>query len=780
MDRQKILESKILIPDIQKDYEQRNTLLSELEAESVRLLVLHATIGYGKTVLMSQYARLPGVIPAWYHLDSLDNELATFFQYLVMSLDRALGGFEFEETVHFEIASASTDQLVRDLVMALGGVKLMEGQKLVLMLDDFQVLDNSEIFRLLEELLDHTDDRFLLMATTKGSVPDSFTKYFMRNQGTMIGFERLSFRETEVHNILSRMLSGEEAEQYTKMIWEHMEGWPAGVMFSILYLRRLGSRALDVKWEHISQESWVQNYVAYELFKGLPFDIQQFLLRTSFAEELQPELCNDICGINNANGILKYLLQENMFILRVGGRSGSYRYHSMFRSFLNDRASEEQKKDACGKIALFYLKHQEMDVAAKYAIMAGEPRILMMILEKYGLPVLWEEKRKQVTEYLKYIGESDVEMTPAVCLIAAVHAFWDGSYARADEMISAACEQDPAYVGYKNLFCGLSLLKSPSKGQGFFEMGKEGGQGCADKSDEGISLVLNGCKLLKQKKWDIPPLPEDMREILYRIEKKQLQGGEQQKLLHISCFGKFRVMISKTGKEIAWRTRKALELFAYLVDLEGRPVERRALLEQLWPDNAPNNTVAMLHNMIYSIRKELSSQPELADLIQYKGHQYYLDISKAAIDLDSKKQICRLAETGNAKELYKRREEVLHNWGVYLEEVDGTWCMARRTYFERTYGKACRLLAGYCREQGDYETETSCWTAYMAADRYSEEAVVGLLRCYANMGERQQMKRIYESARKIFQEEIGLELSPETIQVYQQAMGSKRVVRSEG
>ena len=446
MDKQKILESKILIPDVSEDYEKREELLSGMRGEEGKLLILHAPVGYGKTVLMSQYARLPGHICAWYHLDSTDNELKTFVRYLVLSLSRALDSIGFNEKLCVNADTDSRHQLGKSLAKELGEcLDGMGSQRLVLVLDDFQVLENSEIFKLLEELLDYTDHRFLLVVGTKGVLPDSFAKYFI---------------------------------------------------------------------------------------------------------------------------------------------------------------------------------HQKDDT-------------------------------------------NTIGYTPVV-----------------------------------------------------------------KKSSENVN----------------------------------------RKLLRISCFGKFRVVISKTGKEISWRTRKALELFAYLVDLEGKPVERRVLLEQLWPDNAPSNEVAMLHNMIYSIRKELRSQPELKNLIQYKGHQYCLDTSLIEVDLESKKQICKLAEMGKAGELYEHREKLLNHWGAYLKEVDGTWCMARRTYFERTYGKACSLLAAYCRKRRDFETEASCWSAYMAADRYSEEAVAGLLRCYADMGERHQMRQVFESSKKIFREEIGIELSAEIVRIYERGL----------
>lgn len=622
MDKQKLLETKVLVPEIRKDYEPREKLLSKLNALEKKLLVLRATIGCGKTVLLAQYAQLTGNICAWYHLDPLDNDIVTFIRYLVLTLDKALGGFAVGEELYSGAESENDNQFGRILLTHLEEyLNNMESQRLVLVMDNFHALNNPEIFKLLEELLDYTDHRFMLAISTRGDIPGSFAKYFMRHQGTIIGADCLSFWESEVRSILDKMLSEKDAEQYMQIIWENTEGWPAGVMLSAQYLHRVCNYTSDISWDQIYQESWIQNYITYELYKGLSYDIQRFLLYTSFAGELNSGLCDYICQIKNSEDILQYLWQENIFMKRADGNKRCYRYHPLFQSFLKNKAGAELSKVVDKRISDYYLKF-------------------------YG--------------------------------------------------------------------------------------GKKGG----------------GYEVLVEKD------PQKDRHCL----------------LKVSCFGEFRVVIARTGKEISWRTRKALELFAYLVDLEGKPVERKVLLERLWPDNAPINEVAMLHNMIYNIRKELSSEPELAGLIQYKGHRYYLDRSLIKADLDNKKEICHLAETGNVKELYEHREELLSNWGVYLKEVDGTWCMSRRTYFERTYGKACSLLADYCRKNGDLETEAACWTAYMEADRYSEEAVAGLLRCYADMGERHQMQRVFESAKKIFNEEIGIEISPEIVRIFEQGM----------
>ena len=335
---QRLLESKIQIPEMPKEFQVREKLLEQLVRAREQLVILHATIGYGKTVLMSQYAQLLDCDCAWYHLDALDNDPATFLQYLVLSFQRALGEFAFKADLSVLAEGSCMQRMIRELVTELTGYLNHTEEEFVLVLDDFQVLENRDIFLLLEELLDHANGRFRMMIATKSMVPELFSRYLMRGQGYILGYGELSFRSEEVRAVVGRMLTEEEADRYSEVIWRNMEGWPAGVMSAALCLRQLGNRALKLEWSHISQESLIGNYMTYELFKGLPYEIQQFLLRTSFAEELQPELCNEICGIHNAGAILKYLLQENMFIMRVGKKAGSYRYHSMFRQFLQERA----------------------------------------------------------------------------------------------------------------------------------------------------------------------------------------------------------------------------------------------------------------------------------------------------------------------------------------------------------------------------------------------------------------------------------------------------------
>ena len=744
---QRLLESKIQIPEMSKEFQIRERLLEQLARSGERLVILHATIGYGKTVLMSQYAGLLDCICAWYHLDPLDNEPGMFLQYLVLSLQRSLEQFTFEADLSVLSGSPGMRLMIRELVIELTDYLNNTEKEFVLVLDDFQVLENRDVFMLLEELLDHTDGRFRMMIATKSMVPELFSKYLMRGQGCVLGYRELSFCREEVRAVVGRMLSEEEADRHTDVIWQNMEGWPAGVMSAVLCLRQMGPRALKAEWSHISQEFLIGNYMTYELFKGLPYEIQQFLLHTSFAEELQPELCNEICGIHNAGGILKYLLQENMFIMHVGRKAGSYRYHSMFRQFLQERAGDETRKEICGRIAGYYLRRQEIPVALDYALRAENTEFLAAIMEKSGLSMLAEGKSRQVGECLACLEDKKTALTPELLFLKAVQAFWEEDNEKGIQAMAQAVKEDVSCAAWQMLYEGL-LTENREKSE---------------------LLLKESCKKLQREGKKLPPLHGEKKALAEEIWNRT--GGEAK--LHVRCFGSLRAEVRPDGRELSWRTRKTMELFACLLDLEGRPVERKDLLQQLWPEKEPGHAVNMLHNMIYSIRKELNPWPEFRELICYRNHQYNLDMSLLETDMSVFKKIFSFAEQERTEELYSYREQILHGYGPYLENVDGVWCSPRRAYFERAYTRTCRVLAKYCREKKDLETEVRCWTAYREADRYSEEALAGLLRCYGAMGERGRLKETFEAAGKIFQEELGLKPGEEVTRAYEEALKNR-------
>lgn len=92
----------------------------------------------------------------------------------------------------------------------------------------------------------------------------------------------------------------------------------------------------------------------------------------------------------------------------------------------------------------------------------------------------------------------------------------------------------------------------------------------------------------------------------FKSEEAVLQSVRPSVQLTVSFFNGFHVRDLFHKEELCWRTKREMQLFAYLFSLHGRGVDRSTLLETLWNEEIPGTGVAMLHNMIYHIRKEMN------------------------------------------------------------------------------------------------------------------------------------------------------------------------------
>ena len=94
------MESKIQKPSVSSNFIYRERLVERLKNRDKKLLVLHATVGYGKTILLAHYAEKTEESYAWYHLSDTDNDIAVFLQYISAAMKRSVAGFGFDSDAY--------------------------------------------------------------------------------------------------------------------------------------------------------------------------------------------------------------------------------------------------------------------------------------------------------------------------------------------------------------------------------------------------------------------------------------------------------------------------------------------------------------------------------------------------------------------------------------------------------------------------------------------------------------------------------------------------------
>ncbi len=304
----------------------------------------------------------------------------------------------------------------------------------------------------------------------------------------------------------------------------------------------------------------------------------------------------------------------------------------------------------------------------------------------------------------------------------------EGCYNRADSMFG----KDNIYSACRKLYNGLLRYE---KNRALYSRN-----------------VIDAEKFLRENNAPLPFLYGVERERLDRI----LRGGAKSDgSLCVRRFGRFSVTSSVNGYELQWRTKKAYELMAYMLENGGKPVSRDKLINVLWPYEVPNNAVAMLHNIIYSIRKELSAAGT-DNFIQYAHKYYSLDMSQIKDEDKDIFHICDAYTGGSMSEVIERRDTLRGYWGEYLEGIDRDWANNLREHYDKCFVDVSLTLAEYYHEQGDYTSELSVLNNAAALDPYSEKIVRDILFCYVAQGRPNKAKEKYESFSEFIGNELGI------------------------
>jgi len=250
-----------------------------------------------------------------------------------------------------------------------------------------------------------------------------------------------------------------------------------------------------------------------------------------------------------------------------------------------------------------------------------------------------------------------------------------------------------------------------------------------------LKIINNALFYLSEYNLKLPFLLPREQKLLEKIKSRNSSDGENysEKPLKVKQFGNFKVIVVEDNYELTWRTKKAGELLAYLISLNGKSVERSQLFDVIWPDELPNNPVAMLHNMIYNIRKELSAY-KLQKLIQYKNKGYSIDMTLVDCDEGNVSCICSAISHKDIDTLLENEVMLSTYWGKYLENIASIWAAERREYYDKMFVNGSLLLADFYYDNRIYEKALVFLQNAQKIDPFSERIMEKILNCYSKLG----------------------------------------------
>jgi len=383
MDIIPFLKTKIHIPAPPYQDVPRSHLKDRLEEHMSRtkLTVVTAPPGYGKTSLLSQWARATKFPVVWYSIGEEDNDLDTFFRYLQKAWEK----------VEPAVAESSLGRLLgsvspKDKKVLASFINTAHDLRdhIVFVLDDIHHIHDRDIQNGLAYLFEHLPAAAHFVLAGRREPPLPLSRY--RGSGKLLELNEkdLSFNQEETRNFLIGNLKLNLSDENLQEIHNQLQGWITGLQLVGLSIQQGLTEPdhLDISGNH----RYLADYLQVEVLSHLNEDRRQFLLYTSVLDQLCGSLCDALTGDNDGQERLKTLERNKYFLQPLDDHRDWYRYHPLFREFLREVLQTQQAHivaDLHCRAARWYLAHDLPDSAWRHAVDGGCPDLAVNILERF-------------------------------------------------------------------------------------------------------------------------------------------------------------------------------------------------------------------------------------------------------------------------------------------------------------------------------------------------------------------------------------------------------------
>lgn len=221
---------------------------------------------------------------------------------------------------------------------------------------------------------------------------------------------------------------------------------------------------------------------------------------------------------------------------------------------------------------------------------------------------------------------------------------------------------------------------------------------------------------------------------------------------------------------------KVQELFCYLLLHRDRPHPREALASLLWGDSPTSQSKKYLRQTLWQLQAALISHSEPPDRRPLRVETEWVQLNSAAslqLDVAAFEEAFAAVRHAAIQDLDASRVHALRRaadlyQGDLLEGWYQDWCLYERERLQNVYLAMLDKLMAYCELHHEYETGLGYGTRILRYDRARECTHQRLMRLHHLAGDRAAALRQYERCAAALDEELGVEPSEHTTQLYEQ------------
>ncbi len=438
----------------------RSRLIDRLNAGLVhrrKLTLISAPAGFGKTTLLSEWIN-QSPIPdtqspnfAWLSLDEGDNDPVRFLAYFIAALQTVEARQEPAGTIGKGALSAlqspqppPTEAILTTLINEIAAVP----DRIVLVLDDYHLIEAQPIHDALTFLLEHLPPQMHLVIATRDDPPLPLARLRARGQLTELRATDLRFISSEAAEFLNQVMGLDLSAEDIAALEDRTEGWIAGLQLAAISMQGHEDATGFIK-SFTGSHRFVLDYLVEEVLEQQSESVQTFLLQTAILDRLIGPLCDAVSFgdtetlTDRADGqvILEALEAANLFIVPLDNERRWYRYHHLFADLLRQRLRQtqpEQVPTLHHRASEWYEQNWFIDEAIEHALRAEDYGRAARLIETH-VDALW--RRGEHVKLRRWLAGLPVELVfskPHLCILHAWNLFTSGEQDAAERSLQAA------------------------------------------------------------------------------------------------------------------------------------------------------------------------------------------------------------------------------------------------------------------------------------------------------------------------------------------------------
>lgn len=327
--------TKLRPPTLPDELVQRARLDDVLDAgvaARIRLLLVSAPAGSGKSTLVASWLAGRTEPAAWLQAEESDDDPGRFWAYLVESISEIMPSVRAAVRPAVLASTGDDDMVISTLITALAE----RDSPLLIVVDDYHLITNDAIHRGVERLIELCPPQVTMVISTRFDPPFRIGRLRVRGHVLEVRSDGLRFQSAEAATLLGAGQCGLEAGDID-LLARRTEGWAAGLVLARMSLAHVSDASRFVQGFH-GDDQLVVDYLSDEFLAGVGADQLHRLLTTSILEQMSGPLVDALTGSTDGSRWLNETASGNQLVIGLDRTGEWYRYHHLLRDLLRVEA----------------------------------------------------------------------------------------------------------------------------------------------------------------------------------------------------------------------------------------------------------------------------------------------------------------------------------------------------------------------------------------------------------------------------------------------------------